>query len=195
MAAPKVPPNPAIRADLEFQLNRRGIWPLFELLQGIDPETAKRTDPNNHRRVLRALEIHLSGGKNPAADHVRKNAQVNALVIGLTMPRESLYARIDRRVDEMMQRGFLEEVRGLINAGHPPSLPAMSGVGYQELVSHLSGDPPLDEAVQRIKYHTHGIARRQYAWSRLKDPRIHWLDATDSPLHAALPIVQSYLHP
>ena len=65
---PKVPPNPAIRADLEFQLKRRGVWPLFELLQAIDPQTAARIDPQNPRRVLRALEIHLSGGRNPAAN-------------------------------------------------------------------------------------------------------------------------------
>ena len=192
---PRVAPNPAIRADLEFQLERRGVWPLFELLQAIDPVTAERTDPQNPRRVLRALEIHLSGGKNPAANPRPDTPQINALVIGLTMPRETLYARIDRRVDKMMKHGFLDEVRRLLDAGHAPSLPAMSGVGYQELADHLSGELPLEEAVQRIKFRTHGIARRQYAWFKLEDPRIHWLDATDNPTDAALPIAQSYLHP
>ena len=192
---PKVPPNPAIRADLEFQLKRRGVWPLFELLYGIDPQTAERTDPQNPRRVLRALEIHLSGGRNPASGPTRKNPNVNALVIGLTMPREDLYARIDRRVDQMMQHGFLDEVRGLLDGGCTPSLPAMSGVGYQELAAHLSGELPLEEAVQRIKYRTHGIARRQYAWFKLEDPRIHWLYTSPNPTNEALSLTHSYLHP
>ena len=191
---PKVPPNPAIRADLERQLERRGVWPLFELLQAIDPQTAERIDPQNHRRVLRALEIHLSGGKRPDAARP-KNPDVTALVLGLTMPRETLYAKIDRRVDEMMQHGFLDEVRQLLDYGHTPTLPAMSGVGYQELAAHLADELPLEEAVQRIKYRTHAIARRQHAWFRPQDPRIHWLDATNNPLQTALPLAHSYLHP
>ena len=192
---PKVPPNPAIRADLEFQLERRGIWPLFELLQAIDPQTAERTDPHNPRRVLRALEIHLSGGRNPASNPTPKNPDVNALVIGLTMLREDLYARIDRRVDQMMQHGFLEEVRDLLDSGCDPTLPAMSGVGYQELAAHLDGEISLEEAVQRIKYRTHGIARRQYAWFKLEDPRIHWLQAPENPIDTALSLAKDYLHP
>ena len=192
---PKVEPNPIIRADLEFQLERRGIWPLFELLQAIDPQTAERIDPKNPRRVLRALEIHLSGGRNPGVNPTRKGADVNALVIGLTMPRETLYARMDRRVDEMMQRGFLAEVQRLIDKGHNPSLPAMSGVGYQELADHLSGELTLEDAVQRIKYRTHAIARRQYAWFRLEDLRIHWLESDDTALESALTLTRSYLHP
>ena len=111
------------------------------------------------------------------------------------MPRETLYARIDRRVDEMMQRGFLDEVRRLLDKGHAPSLPAMSGVGYQELSNHLSGDLPLEEAVQRIKYRTHAIARRQYAWFRPEDPRIHWLQSDNNPHNQALTLARSYLHP
>lgn len=190
---PKVAPNPVIRADLEFQLERRGVWPLFELLQAIDPQTAERIDPQNPRRVLRALEIHLSGGRNPGVNPSRKGTDVNALVIGLTMPRETLYARIDRRVDDMMQRGFLEEVQTLLDGGCDPSLPAMSGVGYQELASHLSGELTLEEAVQRIKYRTHSIARRQYAWFRLEDPRIHWLEPNDNPYDQALTLAHSYL--
>ena len=190
---PKVPPNPIIRADLEFQLERRGVWPLFELLQAIDPQTAERTDPQNPRRVLRALEIHLSGGKQPSAAARSKNASTTALIIGLTMDRPTLYAKIDHRVDEMMRRGFLEEVQRLLDHNYTPSLPAMSGVGYQELASHLSDELPLEEAVQRIKYRTHGIARRQYAWFRLNDPRIRWMEASQDSVEKSLEITQPYL--
>ena len=191
---PKVPPNPALRADLELQLERRGVWPLYELLQAVDPQTAERIDPQNPRRVLRALEIHLSGGKQSTHYPRRKDADVNALILGLTTNREQLYSRIDRRVDDMMQRGFLDEVQRLLDRGYAPSLPAMSGVGYQELAAHLSGELPLEEAVQRIKYRTHAIARRQYNWFRLEDPRIRWLDTSDNPSDTALPITQNYLY-
>ena len=190
---PKVAPNPALRADLELQFQRRGVWPLYQLLQAIDPQTAERTDPQNPRRVLRALEVHLSGGKRTEGNAGRKNAKINALVLGLTMDRKRLYSRIDQRVDEMMRRGFLEEVRRLLDRGCLTSLPAMSGVGYQELAAHLSDDLPLGEAVQRIKFRTHGVARRQYAWFRLEDPRIHWLEASENPTDAALPIARDYL--
>ena len=177
---PKVAPNPALRADLELQLQRRGIWPLYELLQAVDPQTAERTDPQNPRRVIRALEVHLSGGKRAAGNAGRKGARVNALILGLTMNREQLYSRIDGRVDEMLKQGFLDEVRCLLDRGYPTSLPAMSGVGYQELAAHLSGELTLEEAVQRIKFRTHGVARRQYNWFRLEDTRIQWLQASDS---------------
>ena len=111
------------------------------------------------------------------------------------MDRKRLYSRIDRRVDEMIKCGFLEEVQRLLDQGYPPSLPAMSGVGYQELAAHLSDELPLEEAVQRIKYRTHGVARRQYAWFRLEDPRIRWLETSDNPTDAALVLARNYLHP
>ena len=190
---PKVAPNPAIRADLELQVQRRGLWPLYQLLQAVDPQAAERTDPKNPRRVIRALEIHLSGAAKASKKPTRATETKPLLIIGLTTCREELYRRIDDRVDRMMARGFLNEVENLIREGYSPDLPSMSGAGYQELSAHLKGELSLQEAVQRIKHRTHNIARHQYAWFRLKDPRIHWIDANGQEPEAALQIAQDFL--
>ena len=190
---PKVAPNPALRADLELQLKRRGLWPLYQLLQAVDPQTAERTDPKNPRRVIRALEVHLSGGAKASKKSTKATKTQPSLVIGLTTCREELYRLIDDRVEGMLAQGFLNEVERLIQQGYSPDLPSMSGAGYQELAAHLKGDLSLEEAIQRIKVRTHNIARHQYAWFRLKDPRIQWLDANGQEAEAALQIAEDFL--
>ena len=190
---PKVAPNPALRADLELQLERRGLWPLYQLLQAVDPQTAERTDPKNPRRVIRALEVHLSGGTKATKRSTRATKTQPSLVIGLTTCREELYRLIDDRVEGMLAQGFLNEVELLIQQGYSPDLPSMSGAGYKELAAHLKGELSLQEAVQRIKVRTHNIARHQYAWFRLKDPRIQWLDANGQEAEAALQIAEDFL--
>ena len=190
---PKIAPNPALRADLELQVERRGLWPLYQLLQAVDPQTAERTDPKNPRRVIRALEVHLSGGTKASKKSTRATKTQPSLVIGLTTCREELYRRIDDRVDRMMAQGFLNEVERLIQEGYSPDLPSMSGAGYKELAAHLKGELSLEDAVQRIKVRTHNIARHQYAWFRLKDPRIQWLDANGQEAEAALQIAEDFL--
>ena len=190
---PKVAPNPALRADLELQLERRGLWPLYQLLQAVDPKMAERTDPKNPRRVIRALEVHLSGATKASKKSTRATETQPSLVIGLTTCREELYRRIDDRVDRMMAQGFLNEVERLIQQGYSPDLPSMSSAGYKELAAHLKGELSLEDAVQRIKVRTHNIARHQYAWFRLKDPRIQWLDANGQETEAALQIAEDFL--
>ena len=190
---PKVAPNPALRADLELQLERRGLWPLYQLLQAVDPKTAERTDPKNPRRVIRALEVHLSGATKASKKSTRATETQPSLVIGLTTCREELYRRIDDRVDRMMAQGFLNEVDRLIQEGYSLDLPSMSGAGYKELAAHLKGELSLEDAVQRIKVRTHNIARHQYAWFRLKDPRIQWLDTNGQEAEAALQIAEDFL--
>ena len=190
---PKVAPNPALRADLELQVQRRGLWPLYQLLQAVDPQTAERTDPKNPRRVIRALEVHLSGATKASKKSKRVTDTGPLLIIGLTTCREELYRRIDDRVDRMMAQDFLNEVESLIQQGYSPDLPSMSGAGYKELAAHLKGDLSLEEAIQRIKVRTHKIARHQYAWFRLKDPRIQWLDANGQEAEAALQIAEDFL--
>ena len=102
------------------------------------------------------------------------------LVIGLTIDRKALYRRIDDRVDAMMQAGFLAEVERLAEAGYPMGEGALDSPGYRELGQHLLGELSLDEAVSRTKTQTHRLARRQYTWFKPSDPRIIWLDASDS---------------
>ena len=188
---PEVNPNAKLRESLESRVETEGVEALYEELRRLDAEAAERIDGRNPRRVVRALEVALSrggdgysgGGDGGDVERPRKvPPDYDAMVIGLTMERTALYARIDARVDAQMAAGWLDEVRGLRKRGYgladsKRGMAAMSGLGYGELMWHLNGELALDEAVQRIKYRTHRYARQQYNWFRLADERIRWLDA------------------
>jgi tRNA dimethylallyltransferase len=98
------------------------------------------------------------------------------LIIGLTTKRDELYRKIDARVDEMVRRGLVEEVKMLREKGYGFDLPSMSSVGYREIGLYIQGEIDLPTAVQRIKYETHRLARHQYAWFKLSDSRIYWFE-------------------
>ena len=179
---PEVHPNVKMRKTLELRMESEGVEALYEELRRVDAEAAERVDERNPRRVIRALEIALSrkddansrgGGEGPR----KIPPDYDAMVVGLTMERSALYERIDARIDAQMAAGWLDEVRGLRERGYGLEHAAMSGLGYGELMRYLDGEMALDEAVQRIKYRTHRYARQQYAWFRLGDERIRWLDA------------------
>ena len=176
---PPVPPNPDFRAELQAEAALLGADALHLRLANIDPVRAAALDSRNVRRVIRALEIHRATGQRPSEMLPAKAETPPVLMLGLTMPRDVLYRRIDRRVDEMMQAGFLREVEELA-ARYPAGLDPLASPGYRELGQHLAGELSLDEAIERTKTQTHRLARRQYAWFKLSDPRIHWLDGTDS---------------
>ena len=106
----------------------------------------------------------------------------NTLVIGLTMERQDLYRRIDDRIDTMMSSGFLDEVKALEESGYVMGQGPLSSPGYRELGLFLSGESTLDEAVQRTKFQTHRLVRRQYSWVKQDDARIDWLDAANPNL-------------
>ena len=101
----------------------------------------------------------------------------HSTIVGLTMPRELLYARIEQRVDEMIERGLLEEVRGLYERGYTDALPSMQALGYRQLLRHFEGNCTVEEAVAAIKLETRHFAKRQLTWFR-RDKRIQWLDVT-----------------
>ena len=98
------------------------------------------------------------------------------LRIGLTRSREALYARIDQRIDAMLQRGLLEEVRGLMDAGYTPQLPALTGLGYRQMIHYLQGELSFEEAVAAIKHQTRRFVHQQNTWFREGDERIVWFD-------------------
>ena len=173
---PDVPPNRELRRELEEIAKREGGDALYQRLLRVDRDAASRIDPRNLRRVIRALEIHQSAGVVSSARRGVQITDYRTLIIGLTTSREELYHRIDRRVDEMMEQGLIEEVQGLLDKGYSSDLPSMSSMGYKEMAAHLRGDLSTEEAIQRMKYSTHRFVRRQYTWFRLTDPRVHWLD-------------------
>ena len=174
---PGVPPDPEFRAASEREAAEHGPAVLHDKLRRLDPSRAAQLDYRNVRRVIRALEIaHSRQGPVPARNRTDETTG-EPLVIGLTMERQRLYRRIDQRVDRMMETGFLKEVAALLAQGYEPGPGPLDSPGYRELGLHLAGQLPLDEALQRIKYRTHRLARSQYTWFKLGDPRIQWLDA------------------
>ena len=181
---PGVPPDPEFRSAKERAAEEFGPEALFQELLRLNPERAAQLDYRNVRRVIRALEVGRSG-QGPVPPQTRSDTGYGgALVIGLTMDRQKLYRNIDQRVDRMMDAGFLEEVIQLSKRGYPMGRGPLTSPGYRELALHLAGEISLEEAVQRTKYQTHRLARRQYAWFKLSDPRIKWLDASSESLEA-----------
>ena len=194
-SVPSVPPDPGFRKKMEAEAERLGATGLHRRLAAIDPARAAALDPRNVRRVIRALEVHRATGQPPSASqHEPKRLLPHVLVIGLTLPREELYRRIDHRVDCMMRDGFLDEVESLASAGFPMGAGPLASPGYRELGQHLEGALSLEEAVARTKTQTHRLARRQYTWFKPSDPRIRWLDASEPDLHdKAAGMVASFL--
>jgi tRNA dimethylallyltransferase len=179
---PRVPPDPARRQALLRLAAEQGPEALFQRLQEVDPEAAARIDPRNVRRVVRALEVCEATGRPFSQARRRYPPPYSILMVGLTMPREALYARVDARIDRMLQAGLVDEVQALLAAGYAPDLPAMTGLGYREIGLYLRGEVPLEEAVALLRRNTRRLIRHQYNWFRLDDPRIRWYDARDEHL-------------
>jgi tRNA dimethylallyltransferase len=176
---PPVPPDPDFRHQLEEKAAIGGAYSLYQRLQEVDPVSASKIDPRNVRRVIRALEV-CEATRVPFSQLQGKEKPLfNTLILALTCHRDKLYNRIDDRVDKMINQGLVEEVKGLAARGYSFDLPAMSSVGYRQIGQFLQGRIDLSTAIQQIKFETHRFARHQYAWFRLKDPRIRWLDVED----------------
>lgn len=175
MAMPSVAPDPQLRVELAARAEDLGADWLFDEVRAFDPVIAER-ERANPRRLIRAIEVFQATGKPPSALHTRRPPDYRIVWFGLTMPRTDLYARADARVDRMMEAGLLAEVQSLADRGYSWDLPAMSGLGYRQIGEHLRGECDLATAVLRIKYATHAFIRHQYAWFRLSDPRITWME-------------------
>jgi len=192
-SVPEVPPDPEFRRRKEAEARSKGKEALFKELEKVDPEQAKKIDPRNVRRVIRALEVYQATGI-PFSQLQRRNPPpFSTLIIGLTTAREELYRRIDARVEKMIEQGLIEETKRLVEKGYGFELPSMSGIGYKEIGLFLQGKLSLPEAIQRIKFETHRFARHQYAWFRLNDSRIHWLDVSSEFENQAAELVSQFL--
>ena len=160
------------RTMMKQRLADEGLEALCEELRRLDPEYYEIVDRQNPRRVVHALEICLMTGKTYTSFRKREKRQrpFGIVKVGLNRPREELYDRINRRVDQMMADGLLEEARALYPKRH---LNALNTVGYKELFDYIDGRWPLEEAVERIKGNTRRYARKQLTWFK-KDESIRW---------------------
>ena len=172
---------PLVRAELEAEAETRT---LYDRLRELDPVAALKMDPNNRRRVVRALEVTLGSGRpfSSFGPGVGAFPPTDALQIGIRWPRAALAERIEQRVQVMMERGLLDEVTRLAATGL--SITARQALGYKELLDHIEGDATVDEAVAAIVVRTRQFAVRQERWFR-RDPRVRWTDidpASPDPL-------------
>ena len=176
-----------IRADLSQKAERYGRDYLHRKLRRIDPISAGRIHPNNLPRVIRALEIYKLTGR-PISDFQRNWSQnqprYNFSAFGLTMPRKQLYHRIETRVNYMLEIGWIDEVKNLLEEYNSDAhinlraYPAVQSYGYKEIIDYLDQHLGLDQAISQIKQRTRNYAKRQLTWFR-KDSRINWLDVSD----------------
>jgi len=152
---------------------------LHQRLQTLDSEAASIIDYRNLRRTVRALEVIFSTGERFSELRKKQTCPYHPIVLGIDRPREELYARIDQRIEAMLDSGLVEEVRNLMNAGFSPDLPTLSAIGYGEVIKYLYGDLSYCEAVALIKKNTRIFVRRQANWFKPDDPRITWFDASE----------------
>jgi tRNA dimethylallyltransferase len=171
---PEVPPQTELRNQLEREVHEQGLEALFTRLAELDPVAAERIDRQNPRRVIRALEVVLTTGKSFSNQRRRTSPPFISHVTGLWASRSELHQRIDARVDRMATAGWLEEVRGLLNKGYSPELPAFSSAGYRELAAYIQGEMAWEDALVKTKVSVHRLARGQGAWFKSSNSRIEW---------------------
>ncbi len=189
---PEVPPNQALRQELEGIAAVEGAEVLHKRLQALDAIAASNIDYRNVRRVIRALEVCIETGQ-PISELQRKRPpNYDMLHIGLTMERDALYSQADTRVDLMIDEGFIDEVRQLLGKGFNRKLPSMSGLGYAELASHILDGEQLEATITRTKHNTHDFIRRQYTWFRGHDPGILWHNMETEPFETLLDTVECW---
>jgi tRNA dimethylallyltransferase len=189
---PRVPPDKALRQVLEERARAEGGGSLYCQLQQLDIAAAERIDSRNVRRVIRALEIRLGSGKLLTQLPSKKPPPYRMLILGLTAERPWLYQRIDSRVEKMIEKGLVDEVRAVLAMGFSGDAPGLQSVGYKEVLSHLKGELDMAEMTERIKAETHRLVRRQYNWFRMTDRRIHWLDVEVDYMTRATDLVTAF---
>jgi len=175
-------PDPSLRKQLKEELNTKGKEYLYNKLQKIDPQSADKIHPNDTRRIIRALEYYYLTGKPISSQKnltQEKRSPYFLNYIGLNMERKKLHERINNRVDAMIQKGLLEEVKGILKKGYTPDLKSLQSLGYKHMIAYLYGNCDWYEAVNLFKRDTRRYAKRQITWFSA-DKRIKWFELTDA---------------
>jgi tRNA dimethylallyltransferase len=176
------PPSPEVRQRLRAEAEARGSAALHARLAVCDPETARRLHPNDAVRILRALEVFEATGRPLSQlqrEHQFGDTPFTALKIGLSIERDELYQRIDRRVAAMVTAGLEAEVRSLLAKGYGPELKPMQSIGYSHMAAFIGGSASREECLRTLRRDTRRFAKRQLTWFRA-DPQIAWI-APDRP--------------
>jgi tRNA dimethylallyltransferase len=174
--SPKI--DPQVRESLTQEAKDKGARALYERLRKVDFQTASHLHPNDLFRMIRALEVFDSTGVPISfyrEQHRFGERPYLTLKIGLETNRNMLFRRIDERVDQMLEKGFLQEVEGLMEMGYGPELKPMQSLGYKQMVQFLLKEIGWDEAVRQMKRDTRHYAKRQWTWFKA-DPEVRWWD-------------------
>jgi len=184
--------DPVVRAALELEYATKGIGPLFERLEKLDPAAALAIDRANSRRVIRALEVIEITGQPFTANLPRKESTKypNAIQFGLVMDRELLSDVISSRVDRMWEAGLVAEVERLIESGITRGTTAQKALGYSQVIAFKEGKISEEEAIDETKRATRQYARRQETWFS-RDERINWISPTQNRIERILSSLNS----
>ncbi|MBO6572736.1 tRNA (adenosine(37)-N6)-dimethylallyltransferase MiaA [bacterium] len=167
-------------AEIESQIDKEGIEPVYNKLNSVDPEYVKTMDGMNRQRIIRALDVWMQTDKPFSSFHSNEEFELpdDTLVFGLQRDRQSLYDRINQRVDNMIDEGLADETQKILEMGYSKDLQPLNAVGYREIIAVLEGKMELDKAIEKIKTQTRRYAKRQLTWFRRWD-FIEWLPADE----------------
>ncbi len=192
-APPPKAADDSIRTRYEDFAAEQGISALHSQLKEVDPSSAARIDPQNIRRVARALEVYELTGTPPSEQRRSSPPDYRVLRLGLHLPRPELYSRIDERIDRMLERGLVAEVRELLDRGIELDHSPMSGIGYRQIGEFLVGNQTLEQAVVEMRRLTRQFVRRQANWFKPDDPKIEWNDLGDGLADRLVDRIRSWL--
>lgn len=177
-------PSSDLRARLKGEMARSGKNCIYEMLEDLDPESARRIHPNDSVRIIRALEaLELTGESITSIQrgHGFTERRYDYLKIGINVDRKELFRGIDERTDQMIAKGLVAETENLLARGYHGDLKPMQALGYKHIIQYLNGTVGLDEAVEKIKTDTRRYAKRQLTWFG-RDPEMEWLNPEDGQI-------------
>ena len=190
---PSVEPEPALRGALRAWAEDIGPEGLRARLAVLDPDAAADIDGPNTRRMIRALEVIFRSGEAFSAQKGKGPTPYRVFRLGLTRPRQELYERVDLRIQNMLEAGFVEEVKSLLAQGYSPNLPPLSAIGYRQIIHYLNNALTLEEATRQMKSKTRKFVRRQANWFQANDPKIRWFRVSEDTLTKTEEEIKNFL--
>lgn len=186
--------NPQLRQQLDETAREKGLDHLYSLLKEVDPDSAQKIHPHDKKRIIRALEVYYTEGvllSRQQKETLNRPSRFHLLLMGLNKPREELYRAIERRTDSMMEKGFVEEVKWLLE-NYPAHAPGLNVLGYRQIRDYLQNLISYHEAVESIKKETRNYAKRQLTWFR-RDERVRWFNPHETDLSSLEKFINDFL--